>query len=56
MNNDTCYTCGGDGTCCLVHSSPEGCDCEDSDREHECPDCHGTGISNEGEEDGAEKD
>ena len=50
MNNDACYTCGGEGVWCGVHDSPDGCDCEDTAPRVMCPDCKGTGISNDGDD------
>lgn len=52
MNDDRCYTCDGSGEWCGTHSSPDGCDCEDDVQRVPCPDCDGTGVSNEDDETG----
>jgi hypothetical protein len=48
--NDRCATCDGDGVWCGKHSTPDGCDCDDDAPRIECPDCGGTGLSNEDED------
>lgn len=52
MNDDIrCATCGGDGVWCGQHATPDGCDCDDADRNLPCEDCGGTGQPNDGDED-----
>jgi hypothetical protein len=54
MDKDTCLTCNGDGIWCGVHSTPDGCDCEDDAPRVECPDCLGAGICEDEDEDNDE--
>lgn len=51
MNDDVCEICGGDGVWCGIHSTPDGCDCEDDVRIVPYDDCGGTGRRDEEDED-----
>ncbi len=46
LNEDTeqCPQCDGEGVWCGKHSTTDGCDCEDIDRNIPCDECHGTGV------------
>jgi len=52
-DHDRCLTCDGDGVWCGHHDSPDGCDCEDDVLRVECPDCGGTGLTNDDNEEEA---
>jgi hypothetical protein len=54
MSDDLCYCCSGTGQWCGQHACDDGCDCEDDAPRFQCPDCGGTGQSNDGDEEDEE--